>query len=365
MKYGVFAVITLFFSLVLTLVILELAFWWRLHEQWPRKPFYVMPDATIVDYRGRRLPPFLNWTHISPISGREVTLRTNAQGFRGRKIIINKPRGITRILLLGDSITLSSFLPEQEIFAVLVEKMLSARHEVEVINTAVNDIGLMDEIDILKKSGLQLKPDLVVLGFYMNDSRPPWGFQDEFFTLPPRLVMISSTLETYSYFFKWLWRRVLVTRYKSNRHISRTDFGWDWQHGGWRTDPEAYRNLIKAADLDFGAGWDEKSWKGIYSGMDELRGLAEKNNFKLLVVIFPVAIQVQSQFGDDYPQRKMKEYCRKYEIPCLDLLPVLKEHKDQEVFIDLCHYTPLGNQVIAPPIAAFLETAISDNESQK
>jgi len=353
-----FAIAAVFLSVILTLGILELSFWLALHKKLPRETVYFFPDGNIDTYRGRRLPKNLNWTHVATISGREVNFRTNSLGFRGGEIQLKKPAGTTRILMLGDSIVLSAFLPEEEIFANLAEKMLASRHKVEVINAAVNDIGLRDEIEILKESGLQMKPDIVFLGFYENDSRPPWGFQNEYYTLPPRLVMASKVLEKYSYFYKWLWMRVLVTRFKSTRFITRTDFVWDWKHGDWRTNQSSYQNLVKAADLDFGAGWNDKAWDGIYSDLDQLRSIAARNNFKLVIAIFPVAIQVQSEFGDDYPQQKMKAYCQKHNIPCLDLLPILKPHKDEDIFIDLCHYTPLGNQIIAPHVADLLESAI-------
>ena len=52
-------------------------------------------------------------------------------------------------------------------------------YRVEVINAGVGDTGSQEQIDILEESGLQIQPDIVVLGFYLNDSRPPWGFSGE------------------------------------------------------------------------------------------------------------------------------------------------------------------------------------------
>jgi hypothetical protein len=357
-----FAVLAVSLSALLTLGVLEFAFWLAMHKKFPREKnlFFVLP-GNIYTARGWRLPKNVNWTHVANTSGREVNFRTNSLGFRGGEVQVAKPAGTVRILMLGDSIVLSSFLPEEETFVNLVEKILASRHKVEVINAAMNDIGLRDEIEILKETGLKLKPDIVFLGFFENDSRPPWGFQNEYYTLPPRLVMTSKVLEKYSYFYKWIWMRILVTHFKSKRSVTRFDYLKDWKRGEWRTDQTAYQNLIKAADLDFGAGWDQKAWLTIYSDLDELRAIAAKNNFKLVIAVFPVSIQVQSQFGDDYPQKKMKEYCQKNNIPLLDLLPVLRPHKDEDIFFDLCHYTPQGNQIIAPTIAEFLEKAIPPN----
>ena len=43
----------------------------------------------------------------------------------------------------------------------------------------MGDIGLREEIAILEERGLSLSPDVVVVSFYLNDSRPPWGFPGE------------------------------------------------------------------------------------------------------------------------------------------------------------------------------------------
>jgi len=353
-----FRLTAVLFSLLATLLVLEFFAWLFFHKQWPRKPPLPTYEWIMLTGHGKRLRPNLDFTQWFQVSNQVVHFQTNSLGIRGREISLQKPAGVTRVLVLGDSITLSAFLPEERIFTVLVEKILSAHGKIEVINAGIGDTGMKEQILVLKDPGLKLKPDIVLVGFYLNDSRPPWGFENEYYRLSPSLIEFSKTLEQYSYLYKWVWKRFLVRRFMGRNLAGRWDFSKPYEQGNWRTDPAAYRKLIENARLDFGAAWREDSWKTIYQGMDEMKSLAEKNHFRLAVVIFPVAIQVSSDAADDFPQQKMMSYCASRNIPCLDLLPVLRPHKNEDLYFDHCHLTALGHQLISQPISDLLASVM-------
>ena len=357
-KHRVFPAVAVLLASAITLGALELVAWLALHKHWPRKPGIPTNEWVILTGHGRRLRPNLDFTQWFQMSGQNVRLRTNSIGFRGDEVPVQKTPGKKRVLVLGDSITLAAYLPEDQTFTTLAAKILSASAPTEVINAGVYDVGLREEILILKESGLKLKPDLVVLGFYLNDSRPPWGFENEYYNLPPRLTEASKTLEQYSYLYMWIWRRILVTHFLGHNMAKRLNWQDEYNSSNWREDQAAYQHLIQSASLDWGSAWDEKSWTMLYSGLDELRGLAEKNHFQLVVLIFPVAVQVRSNVYDDFPQQKMKSYCASHQLPCLDLLPLLREHQAENIYYDHCHFTAEGHRLIAGPIAQF----IADNE---
>jgi len=352
-----FRVAAIVLSILIILAILEIIAYLALHKKWPRKPPIPTNEWVVMTGRGRRLKPNLDFTQWFVVSNRVIHFQTNSLGFRGREIALKKTPGVSRILILGDSITLSAFLPENEVYPALVEKILSRTQPVQVINGGVFDVGLKEEIYLLKDPGLKLDPDLAVIGFYLNDSRPPWGFENEYYRLPPWLTQLSKTIEQYSYLYKWIWKRFLVSHFLGPNAAARLDWREDYLKGDWRTDKAAYQKVIQEASMDFGAAWQEDSWKTIYSGLDELQSLARKNRFKLAVLIFPVGIQVKSEAADDYPQQKMKNYCAQTQIPCLDLLPVLREHKAEDIYFDHCHLNTLGHRIIAPSIAGFLENS--------
>ncbi len=114
------------------------------------------------------------------LSGLDIDINTNSHGFRDEELG-EKNEGEKRILFLGDSITLGDYLPAEEVFVEVAEEVLKEKFgdNLEAVNAGLSDIGIKEEVDILKEEGLKTEPNLVILDFYLNDSRPPWGFEDE------------------------------------------------------------------------------------------------------------------------------------------------------------------------------------------
>ena len=129
--------------------------------------------------KGKRLIPGANVVIKNHwLSGRDIPVRINARGFRGDDVAAEPTRGVPRILMLGDSITWGDYVRDEETYVRQTADVLESAlgYRVEVINAGVGDTGSQEQIDILEESGLQIHPDIVVLGFYLNDSRPPVGF---------------------------------------------------------------------------------------------------------------------------------------------------------------------------------------------
>ena len=236
-----------------TLAVLEAIAWAALHKKWPRTPGIPTNEWVILTGHGRRLKPNLDFKQNFVMSGLEVRFRTNSLGFRGPEMPAEKSPGEKRVLVLGDSITLAAYLPEDQIFTSLVQDALSASGPVRVVNAGVYDAGLQEEIYVLKESGLKIKPDVVLLGFYLNDSRPPWGFENEYYRLPPRLMEFSKTAEQYSYLYQWLWKRILVTHFIGRKMADRLNWQTDYQKNDWMKNQDAYRHLISQAPRWTGA----------------------------------------------------------------------------------------------------------------
>jgi hypothetical protein len=96
------------------------------------------PDARC----GYRMRPNLVFEFASPYHGYRATVRTNALGLRGPDVVVPKPAGTYRVLLLGDSMTAGLEVNENETFAaVCVERLRGPRH-VEVVNAGVRGYNL-------------------------------------------------------------------------------------------------------------------------------------------------------------------------------------------------------------------------------
>jgi len=100
--------------------------------------------------------------------GTQVTI--NRFGFRGRDYAVEKPPGTYRIVVIGDSITFGNNLPPDANFPALLEKRFAdSGKKVEVLNLALGGYDTLQEVATLEDIGLQFHPDLVLIGYCIND----------------------------------------------------------------------------------------------------------------------------------------------------------------------------------------------------
>lgn len=97
-------------------------------------------------------------------------ISSNSQGFRGtQEYAVPKPPGVFRVLALGDSVVNGYGVEDDQTFAALLGKKLSAQRPTEVVNLAVPGFSTAEQLIQLQEVGLALQPDLVVLGYFVND----------------------------------------------------------------------------------------------------------------------------------------------------------------------------------------------------
>ncbi|MBI5241924.1 MAG: SGNH/GDSL hydrolase family protein [Elusimicrobia bacterium] len=312
----------------------------------------------------RNIPNRTGYERLWNDHGR-AEFRINSLGFRGPDLRLEKPAGTFRILFLGDSITLGGRLPEDVIWVSRVARALGPGYE--AANAGASDVGLVEEERTLREAGLKIAPDLVVLGWYLNDGRPPVGFPDEVVFRHPVIRWFNrqawlrkSHLAAFIY---EKTRQTVVRRQLRLMDASNHRFEWagDYMAGRWAADPAAFESLVRKARFDWGDAWDERSLAGMADRIVGLRDLAAGRGARFAVVMLPVHAQVYTGAASpltDLPQRRLGERLRQAGIPVLDLLahlrPHVRTHPSEKVFYDQCHYTPDGNGVVADAILRFL-----------
>jgi hypothetical protein len=102
-----------------------------------------------------------------------VPFETNSHGHRGDEYTLKKPEGTFRVLFLGDSFTVGDGTPVEESWPQVVGELLrehmGPQRPVEIINTAVVGYSTFDQWVVLQDNGLEFEPDIIVVGFYLND----------------------------------------------------------------------------------------------------------------------------------------------------------------------------------------------------
>ena len=125
--------------------------------------------VTYGEFTIRRYRPGLSFWHTS-VDGRwHFTI--NNRGFRDLDDYeYEKPDGIVRILVLGDSHTSGYEVRQDHSYSEVLEEMLSSRGiPAETINSGVSGFSTAEELVFLENEGIRYSPDFVVVGFYAND----------------------------------------------------------------------------------------------------------------------------------------------------------------------------------------------------
>jgi hypothetical protein len=112
-------------------------------------------------------------TGYAPVNTRRRDMRpTNSLGYRDIERAVEKPAGVRRVVSLGDSFAWGASIEYDDTYAQRVERALNRRpaERWEVVQLARPGMGTVEQADQLEEEGFAYHPDVVVLGFVLNDS---------------------------------------------------------------------------------------------------------------------------------------------------------------------------------------------------
>lgn len=102
--------------------------------------------------------------------GFEQEIEINSRGLREREIPYDKPDGVRRILVIGDSAAVAFEVAPEERFTAVAERILREQgHPVEVINAGTRGWGTDQTLLFLRDEGLRYQPDVVLYLWTDND----------------------------------------------------------------------------------------------------------------------------------------------------------------------------------------------------
>ena len=366
-KTAVFAVVTPILALGLLVLVLEGVL--RIGRYNPLASF--QPSSDQKFYLRQSADPILRYELNPGYRGRvlKAHIRINSRGFRGREFARDKKGGL-RIALLGDSITFAKGYEETEIFASRLERALHrADPRIEVMNLAVDGYDTLQEVEALKRIGLPLAPDWVVVCYCLNDiavTPLDLGFMGLY--MKPRLPMAYHLR-----LFQWVsltFRKIGLQRELKRRLESGTGFD------------EAYGGLVPAAEKDaflderFGeiedaqrsfssAGGDRKRavadqkgrlWLNQYTSLrnigkiryafGELQTLARENGFKVLVAVIPFFYTVEGAYLDRPAHAIVLREAERCGFEAVDLLGDFEPGGLQNYTIDGVHLNNPGHELM-------------------
>ena len=265
----------------------------------------------------------------------------NKHGWRDYEYDYNKADNSFRVVVLGDSVTHGYGVAVDEIYAKRLEAKLTSGTvgmRYEVIMLTVGALNTAQEAHLLKVEGLKYQPDLVVVGYVLNDPatgaslRQAREARKSLLHEMKRTLAHSSLLHlTYSSWQKLVWRyRVWAGREEVADYIESDYFS------------RLHSN--------------EDGWSRVLSGMDSIGEACRERGIPVVWVIFPVLHEFET-----YRWKWIHELVGNAAVArgfnVLDLLESFRGYNARELQVDSgdhVHPNPLGHRVAAEALMGLL-----------
>ncbi|MBX7185929.1 MAG: SGNH/GDSL hydrolase family protein [Vicinamibacteria bacterium] len=124
--------------------------------------------------------PSRGWTlkpNLRDVPFRGKVVNSNSKGIRGvAEFAYEKPPGVTRIVVLGDSFTFGEEVGDDDTYSHHLQNLIPNS---EVLNLGIHGYGHDQMLLYLQEEGLKYRPDIVLLGFMPDDmERNVLSFRD-------------------------------------------------------------------------------------------------------------------------------------------------------------------------------------------
>jgi hypothetical protein len=336
---------------------------------------HVIPDPVL----GWRLEP--NASVVRKRPEYRVEVNVNSHGWRDVEHSYDKPEGIYRIVLLGDSFMEAYQVELEDSMARQLERLAhqSGYQEVEVINLGVSGYGTYQEYLAFTEEGIKYDPDLVLLAFYADNdvhnnsyaiSHAFWGDNDPHFFSRPYLVAKNGG-----------WQEI---RPDYERAYAETYNNPIWQETALYGVYRAYvieRSLDNLAETGGARGAYlchptreyEEAWEVTGESLSNLNRAVIQSGARLVVFTVPANFEVeppqQTQvvpnraensdqlcIEEDIANERVKQMLDDLQIPIIDLMQPFRE-ADGPLFYDLDpHWNVEGHRLAAEVV---FETLVS------
>jgi hypothetical protein len=322
-------------------------------------------------------------------------VQVNRSGRRDSDPLLDKPRGVYRIAVLGDSYSEAMQVPrEQAYWALLPERLAACGFErgkrIEVLNFGVSGYGTAQEYVTLETRALRYRPDLVLLQFTNGNDVKDNSFALNEDTARPFFMLdaegalrIDDSFASAPAFVRNMSLPFQIARRLSDssrvlqlvRHVRSLKL----LEGGQAVADEAtgveqgLEPWVLAPPRD--RLWDE-AWRITEALVAQTRELAERNGARFMVVTVPYAIQVhpdaqvrkalQAKLGVEdlfYPDRRIGELAGRSGMLAVTLAPEMQRlAEERKVFfhgfenggIGRGHWNAAGHRAAAELIAKAL-----------
>lgn len=239
------------------------------------------------------------------------------------------------VLCLGDSFTFGEGVREGDTYPAQLEKMLNkGADRVNVFNGGVQGYGTRQALFFFERYGREIKPDVVILGFVLNDAC------DVAETIAQNDAMTRAFEPSAFGGISAIWRTIERRRQQSK--------------------------LQSAFFRQIRIGFSSIEWDHCRATLERFHAQAQEDGFEFLVVIFPIFWQLNGDYPFDDLHAKVAAACREAKCECIDLRDQFRDRPSDAFWVHPTDQHPneiaheRAARAIAPRVAESLKKRKGD-----
>lgn len=249
-----------------------------------------------------------------------VTYQINSLGLRGQDVSIGERPDTFRVLCLGDSITFGEGVRYADTYPQQLERLLSdgaGHRRVEVINAGVQGYGTREAVALFLLRGRHFRPDVVTLGFFLNDA-----------TSPPETIRQNDARTRELDLSGPARVSRLLEIFERGRHARRVQ--------------DDYFRITRE-------GFESDRWEACRELLGSMAELSRQDGFRFVVVAFPILTGLDGHYPFEDLHARIEEACARAGCEFVDLLEVFRGRAAESLWV---HPTDQHPNEIAHRLAA-------------
>jgi len=263
-------------------------------------------------------------------------VKINSLGFRDYEYSLKKPSEVFRIAVLGDSFTFGYGIEIGETYSKQLENKLNEENKekkYEVLNFGGNGGNTLLEAEYLKERVLEFEPDLVIVGFFLNDADSDYIFDQEYCLNNSKELSKKNNFLLKSESYKFV-----VDKFKSiKKKIEvKSDFG---------DDDYYFLSLYQE---------EQPGFICFKEGVRRFSKISQNKNLTTIFIIIPLNTRKEIYQGI---YQKVISVVNLNNLTIFNLYSYFKEYEPSELTTggQYPHYNYLGNKIIAEALYGILK----------
>ena len=273
----------------------------------------------------------------------------NEFGHHDDSFPLAKKKNELRILNLGDSITMGHGVTKDETYSKYLEIILkdSLNYQtIQAINTGVQGYSTFQELEVIKRS-LIFNPDVVTIGFCLNDVTEPFVVNKELGGIGLDYHKVTQAPNKFLSFF-----------------LNETGFG--------RLVQEIRIRKLDAKQIKIAELYDVKKmlreqcdstyqaqWNFTLKELNKIYSVCKMKDIPVILLIFPFTFQINNS-DIQWAQELLIQDAIKNQVTYINFLKIFEDEIDSDTtkitnyFLDEDHFTPLGHKIVAEEISKII-----------